>query len=274
MFRRVLITVIVVCISEPTFAIVESAGFHSTLTSERATTPATRCSTDIRHTGFGSQALVTELDDCGISIASEYSVQDSGDFRLYDRALSQYGFTSILFSRRYAAPLGGIDRQREGAGIVTGITLIPHEGASAVSTSISLVERLRPTTRDDFGPAILTLDVTGERLDKFSTASVRVFDHDTDELLLSWVHNGEPLEPNNGFWFSQELDFDDRRDHAIRFELEADGRSVRQSQARFAAAAFLNVPEPGSMKLALPILLVFGALREQRRPLAISVRQA
>ena len=135
--------------------------------------------------------------------------------------------------------------------------------------SFSLVERLQPPTGDS-EPALLSLDLLGDGLDNFSIASAKVFDHDTEELLLSWTDNGEPFEPNNGRWYTQELAFDDRVGHAIRFEFEAVGRTVHRS-GWVAAAVFLFVPEPDSMMLAWPGLLALGALREKRRPASMLV---
>ena len=186
------------------------------------------------------------------------------------RAWTPYGESKIIFNRRLPLPVVGMDggRQgvtwRDGVGISTSIDLLGGDGAATVSTSISLVERLKPTVRPDFGPAMLHLDVRAVALDNFTTANVKVFDHDTNELLLTWDGNHDPLEPNNGKWFTQELNFVDRLGHAIRHEFEAEGR-IEDGVAHFAAIANLNVPEPRSQTLVTPCLLAFGALRRKRR---------
>lgn len=260
MRRFILSALIVVCTSESTLAIVESVEFQATITSEKNTRPATDCTGDST-TRWG---VIAELEDCGISVSTHLSEQNWGDFREFSRARTPYGWTEMLFTRRLTPPLGRSERPRNGVGIVTSLDIHPGLGAATGSMSFSLVERMLPPNSDSES-AVLSLDLLGEGLDNFSTASVQVFDHDTDELLLSWFENGEPFEPNNGRWYSQELDFEDRVGHAIRFEFEAVGRTVHRS-SWLAAAVFLFVPEPSSSQMVLPILLL-GVMRRKRRAL-------
>ncbi len=260
--RSVLILIVVASLPCSSHAIVESVSFRSTLQSVRDTEPASRCYALTRHHGFDSRPVKTELDDCGFLVTSQYHRAESGNFRLYDELGTRYGVTGALFSRRLPMPLGFTERPRHGMGIVSTFSMIPLEGAAEGAVSMAVVERL-PAPKVDFSPVILSLDVRGEGLEDFNTASVNVFNHDTNELLLSWENDGTPLEMNNGLWFAQEIDFDEHLGDAIRFEFEADGRTV-QGTSRLSAAVFINIPEPHALALALPLLLPLGLLRRRR----------
>lgn len=262
MLRLSFIALLVATMSQSTYAIVEMAEFQVTHISEKEAAVAPRCIGKGPHHGFGqdSQPLITTLEDCGRSKTSSFTTGTTGNLRLFDANVTNYGTTTALFSRRHPLPLGGLEQPRQGVGTVASVRMIPWHGAADVSTSMSLVERLS----ERFGssePAILSLDIRAENLDRFSHANVSVFDHDTNELLLSW--NGEPMEPNNGSWFSQELDFGDRVGHAIRFEFEADGRSTHGTSS-LAAAVYLNVPEPTGLAMVVPIVFALAALRVKR----------
>lgn len=258
MFRPLLTIAVAVWLSKPTLAIVESFNFDATLSSEKTSVPIADC-WDFDLPG----RIVTELEDCGISV-NRMSERTGSDFRIHERARTLYGSSSIIFNRRMSLPVRRLDwRERLGVGISTSIELLGGDGAATTSTSITLVERLKPTVKPEFGPAILNLDILGEGFDSFSTANVKVFDHDTNELLLSWDKD-DLFEPNNDIWFSQELNFDDRLGHAIRYELEAEGR-ILDGVARFAAVANLNVPEPEVHLLVLTSLIALGLLRTRTR---------
>lgn len=259
MLRLFPIALFVGSISQPVLAIVESLEFESVITSEKNTIPWIGCAEDTTtHSGW-----VTPLEDCGIAIEDELSWENRGDFRRSRKVRTEYGWSEMLFTRRTTPPLGRTERPRRGVGIVTSLDIHPGVGAATGSMSYTLVERLQaPSVESE--KALLSLDLLGESLDNFSTASVKIYDHDTDELLLSWTENGEPFEINNGQWYTQELDFADRVGHAIRVEFDAVGRTTHRS-SWLAAAVFLYVPEPDSGLLAAPGLLGLGLLRNKLR---------
>ena len=257
MIRTLLATLLALFLSERTLAVVESLDSTATLSSEKTANPFPLCTS--ASTAKSPERIVTPLEACGVSLERfEDSVPDNSFLRIYERASSPYGWSSITFNRRFPLPVSGFGRQ-DGVGISTSISLnpfgaaTPFAGATSSSTSITLIERLQPTVRPDFGPATLKLGVVGGRPESFSEASVSIFDHDTNELLLSWDMMANPDTAGNG-WYVQELNFDDRLGHAIRYEFQANGRSS-QNPASFAAVAFLNVPEPESI---LPLHVLFA----------------
>ena len=105
MLRFLFTIVLVVYMAESTFAIVESVEFQSTITSEKTTRPATDCADGA---GDATTRLgVIELEDCGISATAQLSDQNRGDFRIFRRARSQYGWAEMLFTRRVTPPWAG-----------------------------------------------------------------------------------------------------------------------------------------------------------------------
>lgn len=264
--RIFLTAVLVFGLTRPTLAVVESVDIKAALTSEKTTVALSECSP---FNGSTIQGRI-DLEDCGILIERDTSsVRGSSDKRSELRARTPYGFSRLIFNRRFSLPVSGMDGGstgfgwRDGVGISTSIDLFGGDGAATVSTAITLVERLRPTVKPDFGPSILNLDVRAVGLENFSTANVKVFDHDTNELLLTWERDQEPLKPNNGIWFNQNLNFDDRLGHAIRYEFEAEGR-IEDGVAHFAAVANLNVPEPSCSHIVAVPCLVCLVMRRKR----------
>ena len=263
MARLLLTIAAVLWLAKPTLGIVESVDFQATLNSEKDELAVTQCNRLPQETPIRT---VNKLEDCGVSITREQATGSDSYLRIYDSAQSPYGWSSITFNRRHPLPVWGFDA-RIGPSISTSISLIPFQGETSISTSISLVERMNPAIRPDDGPAILSLGVHSVGLDNFETASVKVFDHDTNELLLTWDLDDKPLRPNRGFWFRQEFDFDDRVGNAIRYELEVDGSSVGE-RAYFAAVANLGVPEPGGLVMVSSGLVGLGMLRRKREMVA------
>lgn len=141
------------------------------------------------------------------------------------------------------------------------LELLAGEGEASGAVSFSIVERLL-APKVDIPSAMLSLAIKGEGFHNLSVANVRVYDHDTDELLLRW--SGEEIEPNYFDYYVQEFDFMDRIGHAIRFDFDVAGATTQMS-SRLTAAVFLNVPEPNGVALAIPSLVIAGSLRRRRR---------
>ena len=260
MSRCMFIVVIFACICSPAFAIVESLELQTTLVAEQHLSPTSACSSRAGMNVRPEQPVVTELENCGISMTVDHLLENGGDFRYTGLATSPYGRSSLLLSRRFPLPVQGLGHLFGGPGLLVTQNLLSSNGAAAGSTSFSHVERV-PAPRVDFESATLALGLKGEGLEHLSVATANVFDHDTGELLLSWT--GEPLELNFGEWYLQEVDFTDRVGHAIRFEFEATGRTVG-TPSRITAVTMLQVPEPGAQHLVMPILLALGAFRRRR----------
>ena len=257
MVRIVLCSAIIAAISQPTFAVVESMAYHATLSSEINEVRTQLCD-QARVSESTGPRTVTELEDCGLSMSSEFSTENTNSIRLFDDAGTSYGLSKIISIRQGWG--------HHTASIATSVNLKSVGGKVAADTSMSVVERLQPPW-EEFEGARLTLFVWTEGIENYSTARVRVFDHDTNELLLTW-ELGDDLtetETESDFMFStQELNFEDRIGNAIRYELDVEGSLVRGS-ASFLGSAFLVVPEPASHSLFMLGLFGLVGSRKKRR---------
>lgn len=257
MIRLLLISVFVTAITQPALAVIESAVLRSTITSDPADGPASECVRSVIITD--GSPLITDLDDCG-SLGTGGPGGDPSNFRLQDNIYSSPRAASVLFTRRAPLPLGGLGRRIDGTGTLSQVRLFPINESPEVAMSMSFVERLPARVSET--PATLSLSVRGDNLSDFSFADIKVFDHDTDELLISWNLDDLPIEPNNGIWYQQEISFADRMGHAIRYEYESVGQAT--TGASLLAATYLNLPEPHGVILLMPGILLLGLLRKRR----------
>lgn len=202
---------------------------------------------------------MTELDDCGTLFTHGTRVNQD-DFRLSDRLLAGPGVASVLFTRRAPLPLSGLEQPIKGTGALSVFQLASFNESTEVSTSMSFIERL--PARESEIPATLSLSVRGQNLSELSFADIKVFDHDTDELLISWNLDDLPITSNNGSWYQQEINFNNRMGHAIRYEFEAIAQTRRDVTLQ--AATYLNLPEPYAATLFIPGMIMLGLLRTRR----------
>lgn len=180
---------------------------------------------------------------------------------------------------KYAATANGHSRVRINKGPWTPTRAVdtwlrPRGGLVTADVFVSSVISVRPTDDPDYGPSSITLRARGTNLHQFSKASVKVFDHDTNELLLSIDKDDLPVhtETNSSYpphpeFVFQEINFDDRLGHSLRFEYEVTGEATGgyRSDAYFQAYASMWVPEPSSSSLALFCMLPIAALRKRGR---------
>ena len=183
----------------------------------------------------GNLATVTDLDEgCGASIeVTEWF----GDIR----AATQHGRTRVRFNRNRPVP---------GSGLAASIEFANQGGRLAAEARIVSIQRPRTTLG-------LDLRVSLVNPQNFQLATVDVFDHDTDELLLAWTLGDEPG--------TQTIELDDQFNRAFRYEYEFDGFLQGKREGYFGAFLDFQVPEPSSSSLTLFGLLPIAALRKRGR---------
>lgn len=266
MLRTPLIFAISAWLVAPLLAGVESFEYQAELRSERTTEPPWLAPT------YGlPRSGVTYLEGGdGIAVTSASSSSRLSNMR--EVAHSGYGRAFMHVVRRrggYSSMLPPDGQLSYGGSLslIGKMELLAGAGKASGDVAFSIVERILPPGIE-LESATLTLALQGEGIHNLSAASVNVFDHDTNELLLSW--DGEPIEPNyfiayrNEHSYVQNFDFLDRVGHAIRFDFHVAGETTHMS-SRVRAAVFLNIPEPGGATLALPSLCIAGLVRRRRR---------
>ena len=226
-----------------------------------------------------SQSITEPLIDCprfprltdNCSTSSEISVLSAGGTL---QARTANGISRIRGNWGPYLLVGGLVGAdgTQGAAQAVDTLLLPRRGLVSASAFVSSVISATPTDDPDFGPSTVTLHARGSNLDQFSTAVARVFDHDTNELLLTIDKSDLPPDPNAGRgrtppldFVSTQINFDNRLGHSIRFEYEVDGEATGElsGDAYFQAAAFLFVPEPPSGSIAVLGLLPVTAMRRR-----------
>ena len=214
-------------------------------------------------------ATISDLGKCGVSVQTTNALGTN-------QAGTLWGVSRTRLNGGAWLPVGGLAFGSDGArgpARAAETTLQSFGGGSVEANAfVSSVVSAVPTDDPDFGPSNVTLHIRGSGFEHFSTASAKVYDHDTNELLLSWDKSDLPLEPNtispwNGTptFFSQQINFDDRLGHSIRFEYEAMGQAGSLDDARFQAAVFMWVPEPSSSLMAMLAILPIAELRKRGR---------
>ena len=176
---------------------------------------------------------ITDLEEgCGLSLETTEAAK---------RVLvgTQHGVANVRFNTA-----------REGPGVAA-TTQFNNEGGK-LSAEARIVSIERPQTSLGMG-----LRVRLTNPENFETASAKVFDHHTGELLLSWSLGDEPG--------SQSIEFDDHFDRAFRYEYEFDGFLQGKRHGAFDTFLGISVPEPSSSLLALFGFLAVVALRKRCR---------
>lgn len=231
MLRCVLTTFAVISLQQS--ALSEVLDFHANLASEKIDFPTqTDCLyEDLRVFRRTDEVIRTDLGDCGWSVEPLGLAADS-------LAVTAYGRSRLR--------VGGFSQPGNGVGASTTL----QAAGGKVSASARMVVVRRPRTAES-----VSLRVFGNGLNHFETASAKVFDHDSNELLLSWFQGGlkESLP------YRETLNLEEQLGRAFRFEYEVDGQTLHGEEAFFFATMSVQVPEPSTLALTMYAALILSS---------------